>query len=74
MIKSWEELGEYLGDVENRLSRIENSQHCHQEPAKEPEPEERWVSKQWDVVNQLRGGFLHLQEKVNKKYDKQDGF
>jgi len=51
------------------------------EEVEEEQPEERWISKQWDVINQLRGmvKFLYLKEterranaskrKGNSKYD-----
>ena len=75
LIKMYPELGEVLADFENRLSYLANSQPYQKEPPKEPEPEEPWVSKQWDVVNQLRAKVNYLQGKVNAKYDKkQDGF
>jgi len=35
--------------------------------------ETEWSSKQWDVVNQLRAGYIYLQKKVNQIYDKRKG-
>ena len=75
MIKSWEELGDYLAEIENRISYLENSQGAatiqsqNENPTHE-EAAESWSSKQWDVVNQLRSMVLYLQEKVNRITDK----
>jgi len=31
--------------------------------------ETEWSSKQWDVVNQLRAGYIHLQKNLNEHVD-----
>ncbi len=74
LVKECPELGEAFAEFENRISYLENKLPYHEEAAKEaieePVTEGRWVSKQWDVVNQLRSMVLYLQEKVNKSTDK----
>lgn len=37
MITNWKELGEFLAEVENRLSYLENSQTVYREEPKEPQ-------------------------------------
>ena len=71
MIKSWEELGDYLAEFENRLKYIENSQGgskeiVEQETSQEPE----WYCGQWTQVTQLKAMVLHLQKKVNEHIDR----
>jgi len=77
MITSWEELGEALAEIENRLSYLEMNQNNTQvsnleerilnleqllESFKIPE----WTRQQWDIVDQLRNKTLYLQNKVNE--------
>ena len=37
MITNWEELGDHLAEVENRISTLENSQGVYREEPKEPQ-------------------------------------
>ena len=72
MIKSWEELGDHLAEIENRFLYLEHSQNSQQTEERDGplsvEPE--WTKKQWETVSQLRSMVLYLQEKVNKVSDR----
>ena len=38
-------------------------------PLKETQ-ETEWSRKQWDAVNQMKAGYIHLQKKLNEHLDK----
>ncbi|KKN60903.1 hypothetical protein LCGC14_0527740, partial [marine sediment metagenome] len=67
------QLRRYWQGVNDRKARIRQGLFfdLRQSYTEKPqnEPEERWVNKQWDVINQLRAMVLYLQEKVNKSTD-----
>ena len=40
-----------------------------EERSKKEALERGWSSKQWDAVNQLKAGYIHLQKKLNEHVD-----
>ena len=86
MIKSWEELGDHLAEIENRLSYLENSANNTQvgdieerlskiESLLESQPQR--TDNKGETTKQIRAMVLYLQRKLNqhmdkKKVDKQD--
>jgi len=79
------ELGDIVADHENRLREIEGlfptlSREDVKEVVKEVLVEtlqkpERWTTRQWDVIDQLRGEVNHIhgevhEQKAKKKSDK----
>jgi len=65
-----EEIQELLAEHENRISFLENSlpgsamTPKEEEEREAPSNEQPWTTKQWDIVNQLRGELRHLKSKV----------
>jgi hypothetical protein len=74
-----EELGNWLAEMENRVSFLESSLPgsalSYTPPEEEPKPikNEPWTANQWDIINQLRGEMAFLRNKVNEIADKRRG-
>ena len=70
LIRQYPELGEVFAEFENRISYLENSQSYHKEESEseiQPVFRPRPVDKELD---QLKAGFIHLQNKLNEYIDK----
>lgn len=84
MIKSFEELGETLAEIENRLSELENAPgYPHEDirpteellrkaidEAKQILSQLKQYSQFIDTLNSLRGEVVHLKNKVYEQIDK----
>ena len=70
LIRQYPELGNAFAEFENRISFLENSMPYHkEEPKSEIQPvfKPRPVDKE---IDQLKAGYIHLQNKVNTLIDK----
>lgn len=72
LIRQYPELGDAFAEFENRISCLENSLPYHQEEVKseiQPVFRPRPVDKE---IDQLKAGYIHLQNKLNKHLDKKN--
>jgi len=70
LIRQYPELGDVFAEFENRILFLENSLPYHiEEPKIEIQPifKPRPVDKE---IDQLKAGFIHLQNKLNEHLDK----
>jgi len=69
LIRQYPELGNVFAEFENRISFLENSLSYQEEPKTEIQPifRPRPVDKE---IDQLKAGFIHLQNKLNGYIDK----
>ena len=74
-----EEIQELLAEHENRISFLENSlpgsamTPKEEEEREAPSNEQPWTTRQWDIVNQLRGEMANLKNKLVEVKNKSKG-